>query len=211
MLPQLLIFDLDGTLVDSRADLAASINHMRDGYGLEALPQEVISGYIGSGARDLVRRSLQGADLQVDEALRVYKTHYDANLAVHTTTYPGVLEGIPKLAHAGQTLCVLSNKPGDACRAIMRHFGLDGYFTRIIGGGDLERLKPEPEGVITCLEATGMDAGQAWMIGDHHTDLVVAKNAGVKSAYVSYGFGDRLDLEAVVNFASFSDLVDYFV
>jgi phosphoglycolate phosphatase len=209
--PQLLIFDLDGTLVDSRADLAASINHMRHGYGLKALSLDIISGYVGSGAQDLVKRSLQGADISVDDALHVYKTHYNSNLAVHTTTYPGVREGIPELAHAGHKLAVLSNKPGGACRSIMRHFQLDRYFANIVGGGDLERLKPEPDGIFKIMGDSGMDVAHAWMIGDHHTDLAVAQNAGVKSAYVEYGFGDKLDREAVLSFSSFSNLVRYFV
>jgi len=206
----LLIFDLDGTLVDSRADLAAGINHMRSCFGMGALAQDVISSYIGSGVRDLVLRSLQGADVPFEEALDAHKRYYGTHLAVHTTTYPGVRDGIAALHDAGHKLALLSNKPGDASRAVLQHFGLSDYFTVMIGGGDIGKLKPEPDGINAILEKTGMSVSQTWMIGDHHTDLEVAKNAGVRSAFAGYGFGDSRDLEAGVSFASFSELVTYF-
>jgi phosphoglycolate phosphatase len=81
----------------------------------------------------------------------VNKNYYYAHLNVHTTAYVGVCEGIRFLNEAGHQLALLSNKPGDMCRAIMKHFGLDGYFTNMIGGGDVENLKPEPDGIFECL------------------------------------------------------------
>jgi len=211
MQSQLLIFDLDGTLVDSRADLTAGINHMRSHYGWGTLPLETVSGYVGSGVRDLVERSLRGMDVPFEEALRINKTYYNAHLTVHTTTYPGVCEGIQELSQAGHQLAVLTNKPGDASRAIIKYFGLDDYFVSIIGGGDVENFKPEPDGVLECVAASGLNASRAWMIGDHHTDLVAAKNAGIRSGFVEYGFGDKLDLDSNVSFASFPELVRFFL
>ena len=206
----LLIFDLDGTLVDSRSDLAAGINHMRVHFGLSELTLDVVSSYIGDGVRSLVERSLQGADVPVDEALRINKAYYRTHLAVHTETYPGVCEGIRALSEAGHKLALLTNKPGDASRSLMKHFKLDGFFTSIIGGGDVENLKPAPDGVFEILDGSSMDASQTWMIGDHHTDIAVARNAGISSAYAEYGFGDKLDLKAQVSFISFDDLVRFF-
>ena len=211
MEPQLLIFDLDGTLIDSRADLAAGINHMRGHYGLGPLPLETVSGYIGNGVRKLVERSLHGADVDVDEALRINKEYYFSHSTVHTTVYDGVGAGIPALAKAGHTLALLTNKPGDPSRHILKHFGLDVFFSAIIGGGDVENLKPEPDGVFRCLELSGMAATEAWMVGDHYTDLAVAKNAGIKSAFVRYGFGEERGYNPGAYFASFSELVGYFV
>jgi len=208
---QLLIFDLDGTLIDSRKDLAEGINHMRAHYGLEPLLLETVSGYIGNGVRQLVERSLQGAAMNVDEALRINKEYYFANLTVHTYLYPGVEEGIRQLAQAGHKLALLTNKPGDPSRAILRHFGLDGFFNSIVGGGDVANLKPEPDGIFQCLAAAAIDASKTWMIGDHYTDLAVAKNAGVKSAFVQYGFGEERNDKPDAYFASFSELVEYFV
>lgn len=209
--PLLLIFDLDGTLVDSRSDLAAGINHMRVHFGLSELTLDVVSSYIGDGVRSLVERSLQGADVDVDEALLINKAYYRTHLTVHTETYPGVCEGIRTLSDAGHKLALLTNKPGDASRSLMKHFELDGFFTSMIGGGDVENLKPAPDGVFEILDGSCMDASQAWMIGDHHTDIAVAQNAGINSAYAEYGFGDKHNLEAQVIFASFDDLVRFFV
>lgn len=211
MKPQLLIFDLDGTLVDSRADLAAGINHMRAHFGLEPLALETVSGYIGDGVRSLVKRSLQGAEVDVEEALRINKQYYLSHLTVHTITYPGVREGIKTLANAGHKLALLTNKPGGASRELMKHFALDISFTSIIGGGDVTHLKPSPDGIHVSVENAGMDASKTWMIGDHRTDLAAAKNAGVKSVYAEYGFGEKSGYEADVCFASFEELVLFFI
>ncbi|MEN7973653.1 MAG: HAD-IA family hydrolase [Verrucomicrobiota bacterium] len=211
MTPQLIIFDLDGTLIDSRADLTAGINHMRGHYGLEPLPLETVSRYIGNGVRLLVERSLQGADVDLEEALQINKDYYFSHLTVHTTPYAGIKEGIPRLATAGHKLALLTNKPGDPSREILKHFGFDGYFGSILGGGDIENLKPEPDGVFRCMETAGMEIPNVWMVGDHYTDLAVAKNAGIKSAFVNYGFGEERGYEASEYFSSFQELVDYFI
>lgn len=208
---QLLIFDLDGTLIDSRADLAAGINHMRQRFGLDSLSLETVSGYVGNGVRKLVERSLQGAKVDLDAALEINKEYYFSHLTVHTFMYPGVEEGLRCLAEAGHRLAVLTNKPGGPSRSILHHFGLDHYFTVIIGGGDVENLKPDPEGIRQCLRTTGMNPACTWMVGDHCTDLAVARNAGIKSGFVRYGFGEERGLEPTAYFASFPDLVGYFV
>jgi len=206
----LLIFDLDGTLIDSRADLAAGINHMRAHYGLEPLPLETVVGYIGNGIRRLVEGSLQEADMDREEALRIYKEYYYSHLTVETALYEGVEQGIRRLTAAGHKLAVLTNKPGDPSRRILEHFGISDAFTAIVGGGDVANLKPEPDGVHRCMEISGVDAANTWMIGDHYTDLAVAQNAGIKSAFVRYGFGEERGCKPDVYFASFSELVGYF-
>lgn len=208
---QLIIFDLDGTLIDSRADLATGINCMRAHYGLEALPLEVISGYIGNGVRKLVERSLQGAEVDTDEAIAVNVRAYHKNLTVHTTLYDGVAEGIRQLNRAGHKLAVLTNKPGDPSRQILQHFGLKDEFLTVIGGGDVEHLKPEPDGIFRCAELAEIELANTWMVGDHYTDLSVAQNAGVKSAFVRYGFGEERGFKPDLYFASFQELVGYFV
>ena len=210
MEPQLLVFDLDGTLIDSRADLAEGINHMRKSLGLDPLPPATIGGYVGNGVRKLVERSLQGAAVDVEEALRINKEYYFSHLTVHTTCYPGVVDGLRQLAEAGHTLALLTNKPGDPSREILKHFEIDRFFSTVIGGGDVANLKPEPDGVFHCLEESGMEHSKAWMVGDHYTDLSAAKNAGIKSAFVHYGFGEARGFEATENFEAFSDLVAFF-
>ncbi len=211
MKEQLLIFDLDGTLIDSRADLAAGVNHMRTHYDLSPLSLETISSYIGDGVHKLVERSLQGAAVDLEDAVRINKKFYFANLTVHTKLYKGVRVGLRKLTEAGHKLAVLTNKPGDPSRAILRHFKLDHLFVSILGGGDVASLKPEPEGLFRCLAEAGVEGSNTWMVGDHYTDLAVAHNARVKSAFVRYGFGEERGVEPDVYFASFPELVGYFI
>ena len=211
MNPQLLIFDLDGTLVDARGDLTASVNYVRAQFGLEPLSFETVTGFIGEGARKLVERSIRGTDINLEEALNMYRDYYGNHLFDYTTCYPGVQEGIPRLVEAGHTLALLTNKPGDPSRAILDHFGLSPYFMAVLGGGDLPALKPEPDGVFFCMEKSGISADSTWMIGDHCTDLSVARRAGVRSVFAAYGFGDPKGLEPDHSVQSFPELTDFFI
>jgi len=211
MEPQLIIFDLDGTLIDSRGDLAAGIKHMREHYGLDPLPVETVCGYIGNGVRLLVEWSLQGVDIDIDEAVQINKDYYYSHLTVYTELYDGVAEGLQQLVDAGHKAAILTNKPGDPSREIMKAFKLDHLFSSIVGGGDVPNLKPEPDGIFQCLETAGGDLSKVWMVGDHYTDLAVAENAGVKNALVEYGFGEARGYKPTAQFASFPELVGYFV
>lgn len=211
MKPQLLIFDLDGTLIDSRADLAASINYMRAHFALEPLSLATVSSYVGDGLRKLVERSLQGEDVNLDEALRISSGYYFSHLTVHTEPYEGVSDGLKRLKAAGHRLALLTNKPGDPSREIMRHFGFEELFCAIVGAGDAPGLKPEPSGVLQVLAEAETPLEKVWMIGDHCTDLAVAENAEIRSAFMTYGFGEERGHKVDQYFASFSELVEYFV
>jgi phosphoglycolate phosphatase len=188
---QILIFDLDGTLVDSRRDLATGINLMRRHYGLKPLKLETVTGFVGEGVRNLVTRSLQDAPSAVDleEALRLNESYYRRHLHDETTLYPGVQDGLARLARAGHALALLSNKPGPASRAILRHFAIEAFFARIIGGDSGLPLKPDPAAVLAILKALDGAAADAWMIGDHYTDIATARRAGIHSVFVTYGIG----------------------
>ena len=205
---QLLIFDLDGTLVDSSADLTTGINLMRAHYDLPPLERQTVTGYIGDGIRKLVERSLQGAEVDVDEALALDKKFYAEHMLDETRLYPGVEAGLKKLS--GHALAVLSNKPGDPTRAILKHLGVDGLFFRMLGGGDLPNLKPAPDGIEALIEESGISKENTWMIGDHHTDLEVAHNAGVKSGFVTYGIGHPGEFSADQIWNGFEELVEFF-
>jgi len=211
MKKQLLIFDLDGTLADTRADLATGINRMRAHYNLPPLPLETVTGYIGDGIRKLVERSLQGAAVDVDEALALNKKCYAEHLLDETALYPGVADGLRRLAEAGHALAVLSNKPGDPSRIILKHLGVDRLFFRIIGGGDVPNLKPATDGISALMEESGAVAESVWMIGDHHTDLEVAHNAGIKSGFVTYGIGNPGEFTADQVWNGFEELTGYFI
>lgn len=205
---QLLIFDLDGTLAETRQDLTTGINQMRAHYGLPALDVETVTGYIGNGICKLVERSVQGTDIDVDEALVLNRKFYAEHMFDETQLYPGVEEGLVKLA--GYELAVLSNKPGNPTRAILEHLRVDGLFFRILGGGDLPNLKPAPDGIEALMEESGFSAQNTWMIGDHHTDLEVAHNAGVKSGFVTYGIGHAGEFTADQIWNNFEELVHFF-
>jgi len=210
MKPQLLIFDLDGTLADTRADLATGINRMRAHYSLSPLSMEKIETYIGDGIRVLVERSLQGAEVNVDEALALNKKFYAEHMLDETVLYSGVTEGLKKLATTGHLLAVLSNKPGDPSRTILKHLGVGDLFFRIIGGGDLPNLKPAPDGILELMKESGIQPENTWMLGDHHTDLEVAHNAGVKSGFLTYGIGHPGEFTADQVWNGFGELVDFF-
>jgi phosphoglycolate phosphatase len=209
MKPKLIIFDLDGTLADTRADLTTGINLMRGHYGLSPLELDVVTGYIGNGVRSLVERSLQGAPVDLNEAVGVNRAFYAQHMLDQTALYEGVSEGLAALSQC--KLAVLSNKPGDPARCILKHLGVDSFFFRTIGGGDVPNLKPSPDGIEELIEESGIPAEDTWMIGDHHTDLQAAHNAGVKSGFVTYGLGSPGDFCANQTWCTFQEMVDFFV
>jgi phosphoglycolate phosphatase len=211
MKPQLLIFDLDGTLADTRVDITTGINLMRAHYRLPPLSMEKIESYVGDGIRVLVKRSLEGAAVDVDEALALDKKFYAEHMLDETVLYPGVAGGLKKLAAGGHKLAVLTNKPGDPARVILNHLGVGELFFKTIGGGDLPKLKPAPDGIFALMEESGMQPEDIWMLGDHHTDLEVAHNAGVKSGFVTYGIGHPGKFTADQVWNGFAELVEFFM
>lgn len=188
---QVLIFDLDGTLIDSRQDLATGINLMRRHYGLGPLPVATVAGFVGEGVRNLVSRSLQDAPFAVDldEAVRLDSEFYRQHIHDQTTLYPGVREGLERLAAAGHALALLTNKPAGACHEILRHFKIDALFASVVGGDSGLPLKPNPEAVFAILRTVGGERADTWMIGDNHTDIAAAHRAGIHSLFVTYGMG----------------------
>lgn len=221
----LLIFDLDGTLLDTRQDLCTGINLMRAHYGLPPLPLETVCGYIGDGIRKLVTRALygapsaiqgfaadiDGASSAIDEAVRLNAECYRRHLFDATVPYPGVIEGLRRLAGTGRRLALISNKPQDSCEDLLQHFQVHNLFASVIGGDSALQLKPNPETVLQTMAAVQANPADTWMIGDNHTDIAAAHNAGVRSAFVTYGIGQRGDEEPTVTFDSFGALVDYFL
>jgi phosphoglycolate phosphatase len=210
---QVLIFDLDGTLIDSRRDLATGINLMRRHYGLAPLPVETVAGFVGEGIRNLVSRSLQDAPsaVDLDEAVRVDTEFYRQHIHDETVLYPGVREGLDRLAQAGHALALLSNKPGAASREILRHFKIEALFASIVGGDSGVPLKPNPEAVFAILRAVGGERADTWMIGDNHTDIAAAHRAGVHSIFVTYGIGALGPDEPEVTVAGFDEVTRLFL
>jgi len=210
MKKQLLIFDLDGTLADTRPDLTTGINLMRQHYGLPPLGIDNVTGYIGNGVRKLVERSLQGTDVDIDEALEFNRKFYREHMTDETMLYPGVAEGLASLVEAGHALAVFTNKPGEPARAVLDYLGMTSVFFRILGGGDLPNLKPAPDGIAALMIEADIASGATWMIGDHHTDLEAAHNAGVQSGFVTYGIGHPGEFEADQVWHGFEELIAFF-
>lgn len=208
----LLIFDLDGTLMDTRRDIATAVNLMRKHYGLAPLPVDTITGYVGDGIHVLVRRSLTDAPgTDLDDATRACRLHYGEHLTDETTLYPGVRDGLEALRRAGFALAMVSNKPKDPCVRLLEHFRIAQLFDCVLGGGDTEKPKPHPDPLLAAMQATNADPAASWMIGDHKTDLEAARRAGLRSIFLTHGMGETGEEHPTHVFHSFHAVTDFFL
>src|SRR5882672_2409193 len=182
---KLLIFDLDGTLVDSRVDLANSINAMLRHYGRHELPNDVISSYIGNGAPMLVRRSLGDPDDEnfVQEALLYFLSYYREHKLDTTYVYEGIKEALNAIQNSSigepHKMAVLSNKPVVPSRAIVEALGLGPFFFQVYGGNSFHTKKPDPAGVQALLQEARVVPEETIIIGDSDIDVVTASNSGI--------------------------------
>ncbi len=186
---RLLVFDLDGTLVDSKQDLAISINAMRTEMELPPLSLDVIATYVGNGVTLLVRRSLgsQATPENVERGLAFFLGYYREHMLDHTAPYPGVSEALDKLD--GHKMAVLTNKPVNFSREMISRLGFDSRFERVYGGNSFPQKKPNPMGLNQLMEDFQAAPGETLMIGDSDTDVLTGRNAGVLTCGVTYGFG----------------------
>lgn len=186
----LLIFDLDGTLIDSIEDLAISVNATRKHMGMEALDQSLINSYVGEGASVLIRRALgpEAPAADVTKALEFFLVYYREHALEHTRLYPGIREGIEELHARGKTLAVLTNKPVRISNDIVRALGLSEKFFRVYGGNSFEQKKPDPVGIATLLTEARTSTAETMLVGDSFVDIRTARNAGVKACGVTWGF-----------------------
>jgi phosphoglycolate phosphatase len=206
-----LIFDLDGTLIDSQRDLIHSVNAMLREVGRQELPEPTISGYIGHGAPQLVSRALGGSASEEEHqrALQFFLGYYEEHKMDNTCAYPGVAETLEQLRRKGLPMAILTNKPARISVRILDALGLAGYFRAIYGGNSFETKKPDPFGANTILEELGAAPRSAMVIGDSEVDIQTARNAGTQAAAVNYGFGvhDRALYPADVYLDRIADLV----
>ena len=184
-----LIFDLDGTLIDSKQDLIHSVNAMLRELGRQELAEETISGYIGHGAPRLVARALGNGSTEEERqrALQFFLSYYELHKMDTTCAYPGVAETLEKLASI--PMAVLTNKPVRISVRILDEMGLAKYFRAVYGGNSFETKKPDPLGAKTILRELGAEPGEALLVGDSEVDVQTARNAGMLAAAVNYGFG----------------------
>lgn len=204
-----LIFDLDGTLIDSKQDLIRSVNAMMVETGRELLHEDTVSSYIGHGAPRLVARALgNGAtEEECERALKFFLTHYDEHKLDSTCAYPGVADALEELRKL--PMAVLTNKPVRVSRKILEGLGLAKYFRAVYGGNSFETKKPDPLGAKKILEELNAAPAAALLIGDSEVDVQTARNAGTLAAAVNYGFGthDRAAYPADVYVDRLTELV----
>ena len=186
----LVIFDLDGTLIDSSRDLANSVNATRAHLHLPPLEHETVYSYVGNGAPVLIRRAL-GPDYsenEVQDALLYFLAYYRDHMLEHTVLYPGVRETLDHFRDAGVQMAVLTNKPVRFSQAIIDGLGLTTHFRRVYGGNSFEQKKPDPIGIETLMRECGAARDQTMMVGDSSVDVQTARNAQVTVCGVSWGF-----------------------
>jgi phosphoglycolate phosphatase len=186
---ELLVFDLDGTLVDSELDLANSVNATLEKLGREPLSVELIASYIGQGVLVLISRSLGGDASRelVEKATEIFLEYYRQHMLDNTATYPGVREALAGLH--GRKMAVLTNKPVRFSRDMLKGLGLADLFLQIYGGNSFETKKPDPFGLNHLMEENGTTASTTLMIGDSVTDILAGRNAGAWTCGVTYGIG----------------------
>jgi phosphoglycolate phosphatase len=194
---RLLIFDLDGTLVDSRLDLANAINAMLRYRGRPEMPVDVISNYIGDGAPMLVRRALGDPDDErsVNEAIQYFLVWYREHKLDNTYVYPGMFPALERLYTASngreRKLAVLSNKPVNPSRDIVAGLGLSKYFFQVYGGNSFSTKKPDPYGALQLAREAGVQPEETVVVGDSQNDILTARNAGMWSIGVTYGLSPQ--------------------
>ncbi|MBI4549579.1 MAG: HAD-IA family hydrolase [Candidatus Omnitrophica bacterium] len=189
------VFDLDGTLVNSRADITQSVNHALEGVGLPPLSEDEIGAHVGRGVTNLVRSVLGESHQDLfKKALARFKKHYSEHLLDHTALYPGVADTLERLS--GLKKAVLTNKPTEYSVRILRGLRVERYFDSVLGGDALPVKKPAPDALLLLAARFGLRPEEILMVGDSAIDVEAGKNAGVRTCAVTYGFGTRAELEA---------------
>lgn len=222
-----ILFDLDGTLIDSAPDLALAINHMLTSIGRDVISPDIIRSWVGNGASILVQRGLSGQteidkDLDpelLDKSLAIFLDFYANNLCVDTVTYPNVRSSLKILKAKGYRLAIVTNKPYDFIQPILDGLELNGLFELLVGGDTLEKRKPDPLPLHYTCEKLGVTMDECVMVGDSKNDILAANAANMQSIGLSYGYNYGEDINehnpdlSVDDFAdiiaSFSDINEY--
>ena len=203
-----LLFDLDGTLLDTLGDIAASANAVRRHFGMRDASEAEVRDAIGDGVRELLRRLLhddaqsgpsRAADgTKLARALELYREHHASQIGRACAPYPGVLEGLERLASKGHAFAIVSNKPERFCRDLVRLLDWGETFPVVVGGDSAQERKPHPAPIALATKELGVPARDAWMIGDSPGDLLAGRAAGCRQIVgVTYGYRPRHALEEV--------------
>ena len=193
---QLILFDLDGTLINSSPDLAAAINHMLHTLGRKYVLEAEVDSWVGNGALMLVKRALSGSvipsdqldETELEEAMACFLDYYGKHLCVRTHCYTGVSETLEQLQQRGYIMVIVTNKPHAFVSPILEGLGISGYFSAILGGDSLSRKKPDPLPLTQMMTDFGIALEACVMVGDSKNDILAARAAGMESIAVTYGY-----------------------
>ena len=193
---ELIIFDLDGTLIDSAPDLTTSINYMLKKLGKETFLEKEVRNWLGDGAQMLVKRALQqdNNEKTFKNALEIFLNHYEKNFCINTKLYPNVLQTLQKLKDKGYILAIVTNKPYKFVNPILDKLNILEYFSCVLGGDSLPTKKPAPEPLLEVCKHFGISTDKALMIGDSKNDIISAKDAGIESIALTYGYNFDEDI-----------------
>ncbi|NTS78203.1 phosphoglycolate phosphatase [Catenovulum sp. SM1970] len=216
---EVLIFDLDGTLIDSVPDLALSINQMLETLGRATFPIDEIRSWIGNGAAVLTKRALSASidicpnldNALFEKALAIFLDYYEQNVCVDTTLYPNVTTTLKSLHSKGYRLAIVTNKPEQFVRPILEKFGLDDLFELILGGDSLPKRKPDPMPLIHVYNTLKVNQNECVMIGDSKNDISAATAANIESIGLTYGYNHGEDIKsqgATVVLDDFADIIE---
>ncbi len=182
---KVVIFDFDGTLFDTRADITDAVNHARRHFGLAEYSVEAVTGMVGYGVEYLTERAFEGTNIQTNDALPVLMEYYRAHPGDKTIPYPGVSEILPAL---GTLRTIVSNKPEQLIHRLLEEYGLDPLFSFVIGGDTFSVRKPDPFAVRFLQAQFNVATEEILVVGDHVPDIEMARKAGTRSVFCRYGF-----------------------
>ena len=211
-----IIFDLDGTLIDSGLDIALSANFARGHFGLPELSEEVAVSFVGDGMVKLMERALTVDDVppapeMLEEGLAVFRDHYGRHCLDNTGLYPGVLDVL--LHFHRLPMMIATNKPREFTDTVLAGLHMDGAFRRVVTGDDVVAKKPDPEALTLCLDGLDTDPAEVAVVGDSHNDVLAARALGAVSVACTYGLGDPGRLRAAgpdLQIDAFPELKDLF-
>lgn len=191
---ELVIFDLDGTLVDSIPDLTDAVNEFMRASGRAPLAMDDVRRLVGKGARNLVERALgNGTEEEVEQSLKIFLGYNDAHIADKTVMYPGVPETLQELHRRGCRMVLVTNKTEYLSRKLLGVIGIGHYFEQVLGADSLPFRKPSPEPVLKVLRDAGIPADRAIMVGDSINDIAAGKTAGVVTVACTFGYGTEME------------------
>lgn len=191
--PEIFIFDLDGTLIDSVSVISQILNDMRSGFSLEPINEFEFKPWISLGARELMVKSLGCPEDQIEVNLNEFRRRYHLTTTPNTAIYPGVLETLSALASKGKIIALCSNKPESLCRKVIFEIGCANLFKIIVGGDSLNKTKPNPEPLYYILKLLSGSAKSSIFIGDSSIDLEASRAASIPFVFYSGGYDDEVD------------------